>query len=465
MNKVVKLFFVKIVFLITCGSLNSQPVTWMRYYDYNNWSNSGHHVIQTFEGGYAFYSETSLTDNFLKKNILFTKTDYLGNVDFEKLFTDSTPSGLHPTSFQQTDDSGYIMAGFTSQAGFLIKTDQYGNIQWRKDFTRPGGSSKFWTMKITLDKGYICGGDILTSNLRQYILKTDSMGNLQWDSVYLGSSVNDIIQSTNGFYYVTNGNIFRKLNSSGGIVWERDTSVSGLYIEENSNGYFYLLNGLNLSKYDSLGNVYWKKNYFNSFPASVNFQNLCSAMNTDLILSGFISDPYTIYPDCFLARVDTEGVVKNYKIITTGKKDYDYLKSIYPTADNGFICTGYTSFEGSRLYWNTIALKTDSSFNTTPIVGINNYNISSLSDFILFQNYPNPFNPSTTIKFKLGKDSKVTLNIYDISGKLVKTLINQILKTGEHEELFDGENYSSGIYFYSLIADDFKKIKKMILLK
>lgn len=279
-------------------NVEAQTVTWMRYYDYNNWSNYGRQVIQTLDGGYAFYSETSVSDNSLKKNVLLTKTDLYGNIEYNKLFTDSTIYGLIPTSFQQTYDSGFIMTGFADITGFLIKTDKYGNQQWRKDYTRTGASVRFNCVKITQDKGFICGGDIWISSLRQYILKSDSVGNVQWDSVYLGFSVDDILQSQ-GFYYVVNGNIFRKLNATGGIVWEKDSSVSCRKILQHPNGFLYLLNGLDISKYDSTGNIYWKKNYYTSFPATVSFKDICLSENTDLILAGHISDPYTIYPDCF----------------------------------------------------------------------------------------------------------------------------------------------------------------------
>jgi Leucine-rich repeat (LRR) protein len=85
--------------------------------------------------------------------------------------------------------------------------------------------------------------------------------------------------------------------------------------------------------------------------------------------------------------------------------------------------------------------------------------------FNLSQNYPNPFNPSTTIKFGLPKESEVSLAIYNILGQRVTQLVNQQLKAGYHEAVFNNSNYSSGIYFYRLQAGDFVETKKMILLK
>lgn len=89
------------------------------------------------------------------------------------------------------------------------------------------------------------------------------------------------------------------------------------------------------------------------------------------------------------------------------------------------------------------------------------------SNFILMQNYPNPFNPSTTIKFRVDKNSKVSLRVFDILGREIATLINENLSSGEHEVIFDAGKYglASGIYFYRLINGDKSITKKMNFIK
>ena len=86
-------------------------------------------------------------------------------------------------------------------------------------------------------------------------------------------------------------------------------------------------------------------------------------------------------------------------------------------------------------------------------------------EYKLEHNYPNPFNPSTTIVYSLPKDDNVQLKIYDVLGNLVSTLINGPVKAGKHEVKFDGKDLSSGIYFYSLKASNFKQTYKMVLIK
>ena len=87
--------------------------------------------------------------------------------------------------------------------------------------------------------------------------------------------------------------------------------------------------------------------------------------------------------------------------------------------------------------------------------------------FELFQNYPNPFNPSTTIKFSLPADSRVAINIYNILGEKITELINGDYKAGFYKVQFNSANLSlaSGIYFYTIESQNFKAVKKMILMK
>lgn len=85
--------------------------------------------------------------------------------------------------------------------------------------------------------------------------------------------------------------------------------------------------------------------------------------------------------------------------------------------------------------------------------------------FHLFQNYPNPFNPSTTIEFSIKKDTRTRLIIYNALGQLITTILDKELLKGYHNIIFDGSNYSSGVYFYQLITDDYKSTKKFVLMK
>jgi hypothetical protein len=91
--------------------------------------------------------------------------------------------------------------------------------------------------------------------------------------------------------------------------------------------------------------------------------------------------------------------------------------------------------------------------------------------FALGQNYPNPFNPVTTIPFEIAKRQQVTLRVYDVSGKLVRTLVDNVLSPDSYSVRWNGRNdlgadVISGVYFYRLDAGgDFSAVRKLILLR
>lgn len=86
-------------------------------------------------------------------------------------------------------------------------------------------------------------------------------------------------------------------------------------------------------------------------------------------------------------------------------------------------------------------------------------------DYSLEQNYPNPFNPNTMIRFTLPSASNVKLIVSDVLGNEVEKIVDEYLPAGKHTKIFDGSKLASGIYIYTLITDNFRMSKKMILMK
>jgi hypothetical protein len=85
--------------------------------------------------------------------------------------------------------------------------------------------------------------------------------------------------------------------------------------------------------------------------------------------------------------------------------------------------------------------------------------------YSLSQNYPNPFNPTTNIKFSIPNAGLVSLVVYDITGSVVATIINQNMNAGVFTADFDASSLSSGVYFYKLTSGSFAETKKMVLVK
>ena len=130
---------------------------------------------------------------------------------------------------------------------------------------------------------------------------------------------------------------------------------------------------------------------------------------------------------------------------------------VLPTLNNGY---HYINLNSSSyidipvLYQSSSALFADDEGNNSPL------------QYSLEQNYPNPFNPATRIKFTIPSNGIFTeLKVYDITGREVKSIINQNLDEGLYEIIFDGSNLSSGVYFYTLKAGNYFDSKKMLLIK
>jgi len=103
--------------------------------------------------------------------------------------------------------------------------------------------------------------------------------------------------------------------------------------------------------------------------------------------------------------------------------------------------------------------------NYTPPTNVDNENNIVPNSLLLKQNYPNPFNPSTTIKFSVPERSNTIIKVYNTVGSEVATLLNEVKQPGNYEVDFNGTDLSSGAYFYSVQTDNFREVKKMILLK
>ncbi len=92
-------------------------------------------------------------------------------------------------------------------------------------------------------------------------------------------------------------------------------------------------------------------------------------------------------------------------------------------------------------------------------------NHSSAENFILYQNYPNPFNSKTTIRYVIKKSCHVNIAVYDYSGKLIQVLVDEYQNAGDKKIEWNAETFSSGLYFYRIITDNFTKTKKLLFIK
>jgi len=100
-----------------------------------------------------------------------------------------------------------------------------------------------------------------------------------------------------------------------------------------------------------------------------------------------------------------------------------------------------------------------------PITGISSNDEQFPADFILYQNYPNPFNPSTTIRFELERNGLVELNIYNALGERIGGFLEEAYPAGYHEFMWQGDEETSGVYFYSMKVNGQHQTRKMLLMR
>ena len=154
-----------------------------------------------------------------------------------------------------------------------------------------------------------------------------------------------------------------------------------------------------------------------------------------------------LYPGTFYTSTPAQGNWSNYGV----GLPYTSIGTVYVNDSSIFVGTG-----NEGMWYKPLSQITSISQPKTQ---------SFSKTFRLEQNYPNPFNPSTIIEYSLSVESKVKLEIYDILGRKISTLVNKIQKAGNHSVVFNGGNLASGIYFYRLSAGNFIETKKLVLLK
>lgn len=135
-------------------------------------------------------------------------------------------------------------------------------------------------------------------------------------------------------------------------------------------------------------------------------------------------------------------------------------QNTFPTTVLSNLQYGYPDF----LYYTRTAISPAPVVTIGSLTGITNGN--TIPDkYELYQNYPNPFNPTTTIRYDIPEENHVKITVYDMLGREVSQLVNEIKTAGSYEIIWNGINQSSGIYFYKIEAGDFTKQVKMILVK
>jgi len=315
-------------------------------------------------------------------------------------------------------------------------------------------------------------------------------GGASWATVYgpVAGFIDDIYMTdANNAYYIgdpAGGAWDLKKSTNGGVNWTTwstltTSNTSGTY---NNAGCFlgtnvwFSGNGDNSINYSTNMGVNWT-----SQPnAQAELGAIWFNSATNGLIGGFTSSlgvKYTTNSGVNWTAVTNPATVAIIAITGSGNE--------YWAASQG-LNIYYTSNSGTN--WSTSYTVTTGNFNAmqkartgntiwgvrdnggisrygTPLTGITVVGSEIPSSYTVSQNYPNPFNPTTKINFALPKSGLVTLKIYDMLGKEVATLVNEVKNVGTYTVDFNGANLSSGIYFYKVSVNGFSDVKKMMLIK
>jgi photosystem II stability/assembly factor-like uncharacterized protein len=254
--------------------------------------------------------------------------------------------------------------------------------------------------------------------------------------IYCGTDDANVWVTTNG------GNNWNSINSELPYRWVTRVTVH----PDSSNVCYVTLSGY---KVDSTGSHIYRTSDYGTNWISIR-GNLPDAPINDVIIDP--NDTKTLFIATDVSVMYSNNLGINWYVLSTG------IPSNVP-------CHDLTLHNPSRklIVWT----HGRSAFKITlpPIVNINNENNQFSDSYSLSQNYPNPFNPVTNIKYHLGEKTLVTLKIFDITGKEITVLVNQYQQKGTHKVKFNGKNYSSGIYIYKLLTENYSFSRKMILIK
>jgi hypothetical protein len=401
---------------------------WARDYRYTGIYRANS-VVQTVDGGYIFTGNTLV-------NPVLVKTDSIGNVTWIREYDGIYGDPWEGRAVLQTLDGGYV---FTADGGVgnspdisLVKTNSAGDTLWTRQF---GGErwDKAPALQLTEDGGYVFAGSTYPypydiTLLDFYLVKTNANGDSVWTQTYGGEDYergNAMDQTSDGGYVI-----------AGGI--ERLDWTNDMYVV----------------KTDALGDTMWTRTY-----GGLETESAYGIEQTED--GGYVIFGHTLSygaggADFYLLKIDSLGDTLWTR--TYGGSDTEFGLSFQQTPDGGYVMAGWTLSFGAG-GWDIYVVKTGPE-------------IAAASDphllpesITLHQNYPNPFNASTRITFDLPKVGLVTLKVYDVLGREVTTLMDDVRAPGYHSVLFDGSNLSSGIYFYRLEIGGIHEVKKMMLLK
>ena len=388
---------------------------------------------------------------------------------------------------ERTPDGGYILVGYTEsylpgQSGYpavwMLKTDSNGDSLWSRTYGNGYLTSWSESVQQTFDGGYLIAAARYPDSVDMemgWLIKTDANGDTMWTRHFPDFMLTSLLQLREGGFLIAGAAIngpscyriaVEFLSAYGDSVWYRDYFVglasSAREMVELENGDILLTGIIDYSgrepdlivfRLTSNGDSLWQRQVDGlgwDHPA-----DLCLTQDSGCVVVGYTSGPGGVETVPWLTKLSLNGdILWN----TTYDLEYtDMASTIRPLSDGGFIMAGWTyDCSPNPCLWI-------SRLNPEVVNAVDPP--QAPADFSLAQNYPNPFNAATRIEFSLSREAQTRIEVFDLQGRLVSTLVNSRHPAGTHSVSFDGSRLSSGIYIYRMQAGSFSQSRKFVLLK
>jgi hypothetical protein len=437
---------------LTSAYLNAQTTTWQRVYGDAD-EDVGYSIAQVFDGGYVMCGYTS---HPFETRVI--RTDKLGNVMWN-----ITSGGLPYNKMLQTTDSNFVLVGYSREAGnsrqgFVVKIDVRGNLIWWREYGAPSRWDVFNDALMTNDGSLMIVGSFGSA---MYLIELDSSGNRVWDRTYDTTGRASSIHEIEGKGFLLTGSTALYVDYEGNLKYSSpNLGIDGVSAA-NGNRFLFLDGNMRVIVTDSTLNEVSR--FWITMPGKSLYGNEIIRYGENFVVGGeSITNNIDADEDAYLVKFDISGNVIWNGNIPARFQYNECIEEVSVSSDSGFIAVGFTShFIGSTDF---LAIKTDRTGNTVP-VSVLQSGASELLNYVLSQNYPNPFNPVTTINYELPNKGIVTIKVYDMLGRELRTLVNEMKTAGYHEIQFNAADLASGAYFYRMTAGGFAAVKKFVVLK
>ncbi len=370
-------------------------------------------------------------------------------------------AGLNWVNITPPNDSDFVDVSVIDNTHFWVTTEKGkilsttdGGINWVVQFYDVQKTNFMNYIEMFDINNGIAMGDASNNNIPALFLRTTDGGN-NWISVnngYLKGGASDRIWKKLDFIDINYG-YFGALTNTDDIYKTTDGGQSWTRPIEGLASQLFKFYNKDIGIIVPYSGVLGKKSLIRTFNglSTVDTIKYINSFWTPADIEFFPGDPSKIFYLDWARLFFSNDTGKTWQVALDSSKAFGGRDIVLTDKNHGWlICNNSKVFYISN---NDIITDIENEVNTIP------------NKFILAQNYPNPFNPTTTISYSIPKGSFVTLTIYDVLGRKVKTLVNKFQTAGNYKVSFNAEGFTSGVYIYRIKVGNFAATKKLVLMK